>query len=105
MGFVSIDTLVKRNVTALSIYYYGAARISAGLHRTDTKHSTISVEVDFPERKLRVKLSETGSRKLSNDGTSFSMPQPVCRDIIPTQMGKVKIPLSEGEGGWWYGSF
>lgn len=112
MAFVSINNLRKFTredgrmaSPIITITNRGVAYITRAVY-DEIKPSTIDMEVDFEDGKIRLRTGDNLSRKLVGKVKhTFNVPVSVWKKIVPANDMNIKIHLTKSEDGWWYGSF
>lgn len=64
---------------------------------------SIDIQIDEEESKLRIGKAEN-AYKVSDQG-SFSVSKRVLRMVAKGDLSSVRVELSQGNDGWWYGSY
>ncbi|EIZ8586772.1 hypothetical protein NSR52_003358 [Salmonella enterica] len=101
MGFESIFTASQINKKALTIRSSGACSITKEIAGN---HKTISCEVDFEGKRIRLRTGADLERKLTGRiGVCFSVPKLLHRAVLAPGEKVIKIPMTMHDDGWWYG--
>ncbi|HDK8417569.1 TPA: hypothetical protein QHQ25_002209 [Klebsiella pneumoniae] len=101
MGFESIFAASQINKTSLTIRSSGACSITKEIAGN---HKTISCEVDFDGKRIRLRTGSDLERKLTGRiGVCFSVPKLLHRAVLAPGVKAIKIPMTMNDDGWWYG--
>lgn len=111
MAFVSMSELRKFSRTyspshqASLTVRYGTAYITKAVYG-DAKPSSIEVQIDAETKQVRLRTGEGLSHKLCGRvGHTFSFPKAAAKEVIPSGGKSLKIILTSGGDGWWYGEY
>ncbi|EOV9552185.1 hypothetical protein ACN5L0_001601 [Cronobacter turicensis] len=108
MGFVSLNDMrasTPSKEPSVTFRKNGVGYITKAIYG-DKKPSTIEVQIDMAEKKVRIKTGENFLQKLNGRvGHTFSLPKAAAKEVIPPGESSLKITLTEGEDGWWYGEY
>lgn len=111
MAFVSMSEMRKFSRTYLPPHQasltvrYGTAYITKAVYG-DVKPSSIEVQIDAATKQLRLRTGEGLSYKLSGRvGHTFGFPKAAAKEVIPDGEKSLKIILTKGDDGWWYGTY
>ncbi|CAM7369821.1 hypothetical protein PHDIMM138B_07270 [Phytobacter diazotrophicus] len=111
MAFVSMSELRKFSRTyspshqASLTVRHGTAYITKAVYG-DTKPSSIEVQIDAEKKQVRLRTGEGLSHKLCGRvGHTFSFPKAAAKEVIPSGGKSLKIILTSGGDGWWYGEY
>ncbi|EPS2706728.1 hypothetical protein [Cronobacter turicensis] len=108
MAFVSLNEMrvtTPSKAPSVTFRANGVGYITKAIYR-DKKPSTIEVQIDISEKKVRLKTGDNFLQKLNGRvGHTFSLPKAAAKEVIPPAESSIKIILTEGEDGWWYGEY
>lgn len=110
MAFVSIKSMRKfsRNDTkgpAVTFRRTGNGHITSAVFE-GPKQPTIDVQIDAEVKQVRLRTGNAGTHKLCGRvGHSFSFPRKAADEVIPAEEKAIRVHLTKGDDGWWYGSY
>ncbi|EOL8940765.1 hypothetical protein ACM91Y_002239 [Cronobacter dublinensis] len=108
MAFVSLNEMkgsTSSKAPSVTFRVNGVGYITKAIYR-DKKPSTIEVQIDIGEKKVRLKTGNNFLQKVTGRvGHNFSLPKAAAKEVIPPGESSIKITLTEGEDGWWYGKY
>lgn len=112
MAFVSINNMKKftredRRLVGptLTINKRGVGYITRAVY-DEIKPTTIEVEIDFDEKRIRLITGDSYTKKLVGRlGHTFNVPVAVRRKLLVEGQEKLVVPLTKSDDGWWYGRY